>query len=82
MPIVDTKRAQQTLELLLAFLDHWCYFSPGESDNLRGYLTAYKKSYKSEPLMLMGSEKLVFGPVVVTNMGTRKLLVKLEVTEL
>ncbi len=82
MPVVDTKQAQFDLELLLSYLDHFCFFEKGHAENLRAWLSMYRKTRTMEPFTLNPGETHVWGAFTMSNMGKRRQVVKLEVREL
>jgi len=82
MPVIDIKKAQGDLELMLSYLDYFCYFDRGASENLRAWLSMYRKQHRMEPFTLNPGETHVWGAFTMTNMGTRRMVVTLEVREL
>ena len=82
MPVVDVKRAQGDLELLLAYLDYFPYLDKGASENLRSWMSMYRRQQKMDPFTLAPGETHVWGPFTMTNMGKRRFVVSLEVREL
>jgi hypothetical protein len=76
------KQAQFDLELLLSYLDHFCFFERGHAENLRAWLSMYRKTKKSDPFTLSPGETHVWGPFTMTNMGNRRFVVNLEIREL
>jgi len=82
MPVVDVNRAKGDLELLISYLDHFCYFDRGATENLRAWLSMYRKEKAMEPFTLAAGEMHAWGPFTMTNIGKRKFVVYLEVREL
>lgn len=82
MPTVDMNRAKSDLELLLSYLDYFPYFDKGATENLRAWLSMYRREKAMEPFTLAAGETHVWGPFTMTNMGKRRFVVYLEVREL
>lgn len=82
MPVVDMKRAQGDLELVISYLDHFAYLDKGSKENLRAWLSSYRRPHRMEPFTLNPGETHVWGAFTMTNMGTRRFVVTLEVREL
>lgn len=78
---VDFKRAEGDIRLVLAYLDHFCYLDKGAKENLEAFLAIHKRSVKNEPFTLNPGETHVWGPFTMRNMGLKKFLVRLDVTE-
>lgn len=82
MPVVDQRQAQFDLELLLSYLDHFCFFDRGHAENLRAWLSMYRRTRRMEPFTLNPGETHVWGAFTMTNMGTKRYVVGLEIREL
>ena len=76
------KMAQFDLELLLSYLDHFGFFDRGHAENLRAWLSTYRRTKTMAPFTLKPGETHVWGPFTMTNMGTNRFVVALEVREL
>ena len=74
--------AQIDLELVLSYLDHFCYFDKGHVENLRAWLSTYRRPQQMNPFTLNPGETHVWGGFTMTNMGTRRQVVSLEVRDL
>ena len=79
MPVVDIKRADEELNMVLAYLDYFAYLPKGAKQNLRAYLNMMKKKVAESTIVLDPKEKQVFGQLVLTNIGTKTVTIRLEV---
>jgi len=81
--IIDMKSAENDIELVLSYLEYFHYLPKDNMENLRAYLKSRSGMGDSAVSALIEPKQShIFGPLIVNNRGTRKVMVSVKVKEL